>query len=474
MAATADDITGLPTRMAFRERMNRADPGSAVLIADIDRFRQVNEQLGSMIGDDLLVAIAQRIGLNLPTGTMIARIGDDEFGVLVEPPASVDAAGIAEQLRLAVVAPMELGGIPFTPSVTIGVATGECGADQSGLWDRAVAALCRARRRGSHVGVAGPSSAPAGASDLALECSLRTAHDRGELSLVYQPIATLPYAVLAGFETLMRWTSPTWGPVSPARFIPVAEETGIIVPLGIWALESAAQQQAQWASTCNGTAPYVAVNVSGRQLRTADFLTAARQVVSRTGVDPSHLVLELTESLLVEDPDGLRKTLLALREDGFRVAIDDFGTGYSALAHLHRFPVDILKIDRSFVVAMRSSPIAATVVRATVQLAHALGLDVVAEGVETADEMGRMAAQGCDFAQGYWLARPLPIAEATAVLLCRDPEAEASPRREAEEQVSREDRRFGAHEKGPLKKFAKKTLRNRGKASEKIHVGRTQ
>ncbi len=416
MPSGFDALTGLLDRATFRRKLGALEVGGAVIVLDVDRFVRVEEALGTAGGDRLLATLAERLKSVAPPGSDLGRIGDDDFGLLLQAPAH-DAVLVAEDMRLALTEPLEIDGYELVPGMTAGVAVLEDGDPADVLLGRATAALARARKTGRRMGVAGPRPIAGGTSDLALECALRGAMDRGEIELVWQPIAAMPSLELVGFEALMRWTHPTWGAVSPARFIPIAEETGLIVALGAWAAEVASERVVAWSRLDpDGTPPFVTVNVSSRQVFAPGFVEGFRALARRPGVRAGSLVIELTESTVVDEPERAARTLTQLKNDGFRLAIDDFGTGHSSLGQLHRFPFDILKVDRSFVAAMCASQQARTVISSTIQLAHALGLDVVAEGVETVDELARLGALQCDKAQGFYLSRPLPDADAQRVL----------------------------------------------------------
>lgn len=425
----ADALTGLPNRLLFLERVQRAmdrchltpDFRAAVLYLDVDNFKLVNDSLGHDAGDRLLLSVARRLEACLRLGeTMVARLGGDEFAVLIERVQSPeDTVTIAERILEKLSLPFHLDGRDLFASASIGIAI------TSGRWNKAEdllreadTAMYHAKSHGkSRCRVFDPTMQQVVSARLELESELRRAVERDELLLHYQPIFDLRSGLLAGFEALVRWKHARLGLVPPVDFIPIAEETGVIVQLGWWVLREACRQMVAWQVAFPSTGSLVInVNVSSKQLAQPDFVDMVARVIGEIGIDPSVLKLELTEGTIMDNPELGTRMLDQLRQMGVRVGIDDFGTGYSSLAYLHRLPLDVLKIDRSFVRKMLDSQENAAIVRTILSLAQSLGLDVVAEGIELEAERDQLAAMGCQYGQGYWFSRPLDPEAATARL----------------------------------------------------------
>jgi len=421
--ALHDRLTDLANRALFTDRLVQAlgqpDRRFAVASLNLDRFRQVNDDLGHHAGDEMLLAMAARLrGFAEPEDT-VARFGGDEFGLLLHGVDDEDAAeALAERLRAAAHAPIEVAGQKVFPSVSIGLTLGprDYQRPEDAIAD-ATLAMYRAKGGGRGrwwVFRAGTRSRAPGR--VALETDLHHAIERGQLLLQHQPIVAFGDLSLAGFESLLRWRHPVRGMVSPARFIPMAEETGLIVPIGRWALGEAARGIARWRQLAPDRPPgFVSVNVSARQFLNHDVVADVRAVLAETGIDPRWLKLEVTESLIMSNPELAQAALDGLKRLGVILSIDDFGTGYSSLSYLHRFPFQMLKIDRSFVAAMHDSEESMVIVKAIAGLAHNLGMTVVAEGVETAAEAGSLRALACEYGQGYYFSRPLDVADADAL-----------------------------------------------------------
>lgn len=428
--ATHDTLTGLPNRRAVHEHVAglltdvRGRGGVvAVLFLDVDRFKLVNDTHGHGFGDELLLAVARRLQACTRPDDLVARIGGDEFLVVVDGLEDVRAAmEVAQRTRLAFAVPFEVRGCEVACTTSIGAAVtdgSDVHVDPESMIRDADTAMYQAKEAGRDaVAVFDPSMRDRAAQRLELERDLRHALERDELSVHYQPVVRLPDGRVEGFEALLRWSHPTRGQVPPMSFVPVAEETGLIVEIGAWVMHQACRQLAEWRdTTVGGEHLFVAVNISARQLRDERLITTVHEALATHALPPDALHLELTESLLMDNPTTAAGLLNRLRQIGVRLAIDDFGTGYSSLAYLQRFSVDVVKIDRSFVegVDTPDSP-DESLVAAIVAMAGALRVTTVAEGVETEAQALRLHELGCDIAQGYLYARPLAPDQVPAAL----------------------------------------------------------
>jgi diguanylate cyclase (GGDEF)-like protein/PAS domain S-box-containing protein len=433
-----DPLTGLANRALLVDRLDHAlvragrqEQPTGVLLLDLDDFKLVNDSLGHHAGDLLLQEVAVRVRRCLQAEDTAARLGGDEFAVLLEAVASQDEAlAVAERLVAALRIPVELDGRELTVGVSIGLALSTPAGDQADdLLRRADLALYRAKADGKGTYAVFDPSLEARARDrLELESDLRQALGRGELHLVYQPILLMDDGRIGELEALLRWQHPRRGLVSPATFIPVAEETGLIVPIGQWVLEEACRQVRVWQDQYPTVPPLVmSVNLSGRQFQHPNLVADVARTLRETGLDPHCLKLEITESLLMRDVEAAVATCAALKELGVQLAIDDFGTGYSSLGQLKRFPFDTLKIDRSFVDGLGRDEQDTAIVRSVVTLAKTLSLSVTAEGIETPVQEAHLRSLGCEFGQGYLFARPQPP-ELIGALLAGDttPAADAA------------------------------------------------
>jgi diguanylate cyclase (GGDEF)-like protein len=421
--ALHDPLTGLANRGLLMEQLAQAlararrRPGSvAVLFLDLDRFKVVNDSLGHGVGDDLLVEVARRLERTMRSADSVARLGGDEFVVLAEDVAGLDEAlSLARRLREAIAVPVRVGAgqrVVVTASVGIALSTpGAVAATPSSLlWDADVA-MYRAKDTGRDRVQLFEDGLRAGSLDrFRSEAMLRHALDHDGLRLHYQPLVDLGSGALAGAEALVRLQDPERGLIPPAEFIPVAEETGLVVPLGAWVVSEAAAQAAAWRSLQPLDAPpmTVSINLSGRQLTTPGFAVEVGAAIARSGADASHLCFEITENTLLDATGAGVTTLERLKELGVRLAIDDFGTGHSSLTWLRRLPADFLKIDRTFVAGLGTDPGDTAIVRAVIDLGQALGLTTIAEGVETPEQLDALRDLGCHWAQGYHLSRPGP------------------------------------------------------------------
>jgi len=390
-------------------RLDREPGMLAVMFLDLDHFKVVNDSLGHGAGDALLVEVAQRVAGAARRIDTVARFGGDEFVILCERLAGVDdAAMIAERVARAVAAPVTYDGQQLHPTVSIGIAVAHDGDTTPEIMVRdAEAAMYQAKDRGrGHGGYHFFDSRvrERAVARLVVENELREALERGEFTLQFQPLWRLPDREISGFEALIRWQRPE-GVRSPAEFIPIAEDSGLIVDIGHWVLDEALRRLAGWNARNQGDPLTMAVNLSARQLSHAGLADDVAAALSRHGIEPELLTLEITETALLEESLSSVEALTRLSVLGVRLALDDFGTGYSSLGHLRRYPVDILKIDRMFVEGLDSGD--GAIVGAVTAMAHALGMTTVGEGVETAEQLAMLERLGCDEGQGYYLARPL-------------------------------------------------------------------
>ncbi len=415
-----DPLTELPNRTMFDQglqaalsRARREDSQVAVFMLDLDHFKDVNDTLGHSAGDELLRRVAARLRAVVRTEDLVARFGGDEFVVVQAGLAQPEAASrLAERLLAALSQPYELDGHQVPGSTSIGVAIGPAdGEDAETLLGHADIALYRAKgeRRGS-IRFFEPEMNQALVARRELEAELRTAVAEQRFALHFQPLYAFPGRQVVGFEALLRWNHPRLGQIAPAQFMPLAEETGLIVPLGDWILRTACREAARWIS------PYrLAVNLSAAQFRHGDIVGSLRQALNESGLPPARLELEITESLLLQDPETVMAKLAALRRMGVSIALDDFGTGHSSLSFLWRFPFDRLKIDRSFVRDMDRDPKVSAIIDTIIGLGRTLDVVVSAEGVETEAQARALAELGCNEGQGFLLGEPAPAAELEVV-----------------------------------------------------------
>ncbi len=427
LAGDRDPLTGLPDRDHFARRLTEAAtraggvPGTvAVVLCDLDRFKDVNNSLGHEAGDRILCAVADRLS-EVAGDELVARLGGDEFLILVENPngqVQTDAFVFIERAKEALSRPFDIHGTELFLDASVGVALNTFGVDQGGTFlANAESAMYRAKRRGgSRVEVFGESLRIETLDRMKTEHALHRALERHELMLHYQPVVEISgETTVVGVEALIRWQHPNQGLVAPTRFVPVAEESGLIIPIGAWVLDQACRQLRAWNHHVgNGPQGSVEVNLSARQIDDPRIVTTVERILAQTGLPPELLTLEITESALMEDAAAALDVLRALKKIGVSLAIDDFGTGYSSLGYLQRFPLDFLKVDRSFVETLGVNPGGEEIVSAVINLAHALGLKVVAEGVETEEQLEILRSLRCDFAQGFLFARPMPAADIVA------------------------------------------------------------
>jgi diguanylate cyclase (GGDEF)-like protein len=424
-----DSLTGLPNRAAFNEAVEHAieqEAGGgnafAVLVVDLTRFSRVNECMGSLAGDELIITVARRLVSALRTGDLLARMGGDEFGILLRlTDGPGDALHAARRIQATLSTPFRLSDLEIRIDCAVGCALMSDRISMSEDLVRNAQFAMKRAKYSRRVEVYQPGEVVVARRRFSLETELRRAIERDELQLAYQPLIDLENGRVAGFEALARWSHPERGEISPTEFIPVAEESGLIVPLGRWALTTATTTLADWDRVAGRTLPvYVGVNVSAVQLHRDDIGAAVRCALDESGLKGDRLTLELTESCIIADPERAMRVLHELKAFTAKIAMDDFGTGYSSLAYLQRLPIDILKIDRSFVTGMLADRDSVAIVRAVLSLADALGMQTTAEGVETVELAQTLAALGCSCGQGFYFARPLKSREAFAYLLDRN------------------------------------------------------
>ncbi|HUY65122.1 MAG TPA: EAL domain-containing protein [Acidimicrobiales bacterium] len=422
-----DALTGLPNRRLFLDhldhalrRSQRSEEVHAVLFADVDRFKIINDSLGHHAGDQLLIAIADRLKTAVRPGDMLARFGGDEFTLLLEAVATPeDSVACAQRILDRMREPIALpDGHEVVATVSIGIALTSPDMSRDDVLHDADVAMYQAKAKGRggyyevfDVDAMGVRSA----ERIDLEAGLRHALERDELVVYYQPLVSTVDGQVVGAEALVRWQHPTRGLLAPAHFIGLAEDTGLILPLGRIVLDRACRQAREWRQRF-GVALSVCVNLSARQFQQAGLVEEVEEVLVSTGVDPSQMCLEITESLAMEDAERTSQILMRLRSLGVKVAIDDFGTGYSALGYLATFPVDVVKVDQSFVEKIDIDPVKSAIVSAVINLSAAIGTTTVVEGVETKEQLDHLRSIGCSIAQGYYFARPMPAATLTSVL----------------------------------------------------------
>lgn len=409
--ALHDTLTGLPNRVLLLERLRhaihlsqRSNSLFAVLFIDLDRFKVINDSLGHMLGDELLISIADRLAHCLRPSDTIARLGGDEFVILLEDVKDrKSVTAVAERIQEALTLPFTLGGHEVFTAASIGIAfSSKHYTRPEELLRDADTAMYHAKERGrGRYQIFNSGMHTHAVALLQLETDLRRALERQELRLHYQPIVSLRTKQIIGFESLLRWQHPKRGEVSPQEFIPIAEETGLIVPIGHWILQEACLHMYQWHQRFPERKLTVNVNLSGKQF-TPQLIQEVSQILEETGLEAQFLKLEITESILMENAELAIVTLAQLRDLGTHLAIDDFGTGYSSLSYLHRFPIDTLKIDRSFTSKIDTDGEQLAIVRTIITLAWNLGMEVVAEGVETPKQLAQLRALHCDHAQGFF------------------------------------------------------------------------
>jgi diguanylate cyclase (GGDEF)-like protein len=428
-----DSLTDLPNRALFMDRLRRAIHRTrrqanyrfAVLFLDLDGFKVINDSLGHATGDQLLIAIGRRLELGMRRGDTLTRLGGDEFAILADDIRDDnDAIHLAERVRHELKAPFNLGGHEVFATASVGIALGSTDRERpEDLLRDADTAMYRAKAQGKERHVIFDQAMHTSVVErLRLETDLRRALEREEFQVHYQPIVALRTGRIAGFEALLRWEHPERGMIAPSVFIPVAEETGLILPLGLWVLRAACRQVHAWQGrAAEFAALMISVNLSSKQLAQPDLVEQIDQILQETGLAAEHLKLEITESAIMEHPPSAAEVLRRLKDRGIRLSLDDFGTGYSSLSYLHRFPIDTLKVDRSFVNRLDGEDGDPVIVQTIVALAHNLGMQVVAEGVETEGQFELLKAMDCQYGQGYYFSRPVDDDSAGALLDAREP-----------------------------------------------------
>jgi diguanylate cyclase (GGDEF)-like protein/PAS domain S-box-containing protein len=431
-----DPLTGLANRALFADRvghaltrLDRRNGTLAVLFLDLDDFKTINDSLGHAAGDALLRAVSERLSRSLRSVDTVARMGGDEFAILVEDGVDRQAVGrLAERVLGAFAAPYQVEGRQAHVTASLGMALASGRAETAEeLLRNADTSMYAAKARGKgDWQLFEPSMHAAALTRLELKADLERAIAAGELRLDYQPIVELETGHVEGVEALVRWQHPRRGEVLPPEFIPLAEETGLIVPVGAWVIAEACRQAAEWQTLPGGKALTMSVNLSGRQLQQPGLASQVAAALADSGLEPERLVLEVTESVWARDADAVERALRDLKTLGVRLATDDFGTGYSSLSYLQRFPIDIIKIDRSFVATAGRGPQESALLRSIVELGRRLDRQVVAEGIERSEELVRLLALNCRYGQGFHFSRPMP-AEAITRLLEHGPDVVARP-----------------------------------------------
>lgn len=426
-AAFHDSLTDLPNRNLFMETLSfsleklkhKPNFKFAILFLDINRFKTINDSLGHSMGDRLILHVAKRLTTAVREKDLVARFSGDEFAFILNNLKGIeDAVAFAELIKEKISAPFTLGGRQVFTNFSIGIAMGtaEYDAAENILRDADIA-MYQAKAAKKDYVVFDQKMHARAVTLLQVETDLRTAIERDQLCMYYQPIVDLSTMQLFGFESLIRWNHPQRGLVPPNEFIPVSEETGLIIPMTLWILRTSCRQMVEWQrqSKLNENL-VVSVNLSGKHFAQKDLVKQIKGIIDETQINPKNLKLELTESAVMENAEGVILMLKQLRELGIQLSIDDFGTGYSSLSYLHRFPINTLKVDRSFVSTMEDGSENGEIVRTVVALAKTLGLNVIAEGIESIHQLHQLRVLGCEYGQGYLFSRPVPVEEAEKII----------------------------------------------------------
>jgi len=402
-------------------RSDRRQSSTGLLFLDLDQFKVINDSLSHEAGDQLLVQVSKRIRAALRPEDTVARLGGDEFAVLFEDLALVnDAMRVAERIQQSFKEPFRLQGRDVYTTCSMGLALSDSSATlPSELVRDSEVAMYRAKaKREGSIELFDPSMNAMAMARFQMEGELRRALEQHEFLLHYQPLVSLRTGLIEGWEALVRWQHPERGLVPPLEFIPLAEETGLIVPLGKWVLEEAVRQASLWEERYPSDPPrLISVNISGRQFQQRDLIGTVLSALEKGDLEPRCLKLEITESVMMRDPKASLEAMTVFRGHRIHLVIDDFGTGYSSLSYLKRFPVDTLKVDKSFVDGLGKDPESTEIVKAVISMAQSLGMRVTAEGIETREQMELLRSLGCDQGQGYFLSRPLPAQTAEDLLM---------------------------------------------------------
>jgi diguanylate cyclase (GGDEF)-like protein len=426
-AAFHDALTDLPNRNLFLETLkfilekHKQTPNYsfAVLFLDLNRFKTINDSLGHSTGDRLILNVAKRLTEATKEGDLVARFSGDEFGIILNNVAGIEETFIfADFIRQKIGTPVSIAGREVFSSVSIGIAMANKDYEEADdILRDADIAMYHAKESTKGIEVFNRSMHTRALTLLHIETDLRYALERNELCAFYQPIIDLGSMQLVGFESLIRWNHPTQGLIPPGEFIPVSEDTNLIIPITLWMLHHSCEQLYQWQSKSPlNQKLFLSVNLSGKHFAHRDLVNQVHRILVDTKIDPSTLKLELTESAVMENPEMVIKMLKELKSLGVQLSIDDFGTGYSSLSYLHRFPIDTLKVDRSFVSRMEDGTENGEIVRTIISLAKTLGMNIVAEGIETVHQLHQLRILKCEYGQGYLFSRPVPIDDAEEMI----------------------------------------------------------
>jgi diguanylate cyclase (GGDEF)-like protein/PAS domain S-box-containing protein len=421
-----DPVTGLSNRYLLRQRVEHAvnrkgrkDFPFALLLIDLDDFKTINDGFDNAVaGDGLLALVGQRLSACVRPTDTVARLGGDEFGILLEEMDDLqDATCVGERILDLLMTPLEIDGSPVVIHASIGISTSNPMADATAMFRDADTAMNTSKARGgASVSTFEPGMHLGAVKRLSLKKDLFRAVEEGAFFLEYQPMVDLDTGVVSGVEALVRWEHATRGVVPPMEFIPLAQETGLMVPIGYLVLEQACREAASWNGSFAKQGLRISVNLSAQQLLDPSFIRHASEILDGSALDPAHLIFEITESMFLDDIDEMARVLHALRETGASVAIDDFGTGYSSLSYLDKLPINILKIDRAFIRGLSRGPESAGFVKALIRLGQALELQTVAEGIELSEQVVRLRALHCNLGQGFYFAKPLDPATLKQIL----------------------------------------------------------